>query len=328
MIKKILYTLAILVATIQTFAQTYNYDNLNRLTKVVYDNGTMVTYTYDALGNRTGKKVTGGSDTPQGGSESTLPGDFNNNGKLDAQDVVYLTQAMMGSSSLTITATDLNQDGKLNVADVVMLVNAVIEGSWPITHEYVDLGLPSHTLWATCNVGASKPEEIGDYYAWGETNTKTSYEWSNYVFSGGSESTCYDLGSDISFTDYDVALIKWGKPWSMPKLEDWQEIIQHCTWTSTTQNNVSGLKITSRNNGNSIFIPFSGCRWDTGVYYPGNVYGWLSDQGPSGLGFATYFQFSEGSGIGNGCDFERYIGLPVRPVIHMYNFVSHDDDGL
>ena len=322
---RLLYTLALLFATMQTFAQTYTYDSNNRLTKVVYKNGTTVTYTYDALGNRTGKKVTGG--TPQGGSESTLPGDFNNNGKWDAEDIVYLSKVIMGKVNTT-TGADLNHDDKVNVADVIQLARAIIDGIWPTTHEYVDLGLPSHTLWATCNVGASKPEEIGDYYAWGETRTKTSYEWSNYVLSGGNEATCYDLGSDISFTDYDVARVKWGTPWCMPKLEDWQEIIQHCTWTSTTQNNVSGLKITSRNNGNSIFLPFSGYRRDTGVYYSENLYGWLSDQSSSGLGFATYFQFREGMGIGNGRDFERYIGLPVRPVIHMYNFVSHENDGL
>lgn len=315
---RIIYTLALMLATLQASAQTYTYDKNNRLSKVEYANGITVNYTYDALGNRTGKKVTGGSDAPQEVSESDLPGDFNNNGKWDAADVDYLSQAIMEGNQPTLS-TDLNQDDKLNVADVVVLLKAVNEGSWPITHDYVDLGLPSGTLWATCNVGAMKPEDVGGYYAWGETKAKDNYEWSNYSLSDGGESSCYDIGSDIADTQYDVARTKWGDPWRMPTLKDWEEIIMNCSWTKSTQNNVSGLKITSRKNGNCIFLPFTGCRWDTGVYYTETLYGWLSDISSKGKGFATYLIFQEDKGIGNGRDFERFIGLTVRPVIHVEN---------
>lgn len=312
--RRIIYTLALILATLQASAQTYTYDSNNRLSKVEYANGIAVTYTYDALGNRTGKKVIGGSDAPQEVSESGLPGDFNNNGKWDAEDVDYLSQAIMENKQPT-ASTDLNQDDKLNVADVVLLLRAVNEGSWPLVHEYVDLGLPSGTLWATCNVGAMKPEDVGGYYAWGETKAKDNYEWSNYSLSDGSESSCYDIGSDIANTQYDVARAKWGDPWRMPTLNDWEEITMNCSWTKSTLNNVNGLKITSRKNGNSIFLPFTGCRWFTGVHYTENLYGWLSNNSSLGIGFATFLQFSS-MGIGYG-NYERFIGLPVRPVRHV-----------
>ena len=180
--------------------------------------------------------------------------------------------------------------------------------------EAVDLGLPSGTLWASCNVGATKPEEIGGYYAWGETEEKKEYEWSNYSLCSGKEGTCHDVGENISGTQYDVAHVRWGDKWRMPTIDEWQEVIVNCTNQVVTLNGAKGLRLTSRKNGKSIFLPFTGCRWDSGTYYPDNIYCWLSNISSKSNDFANYLQYREGMGIGSGRDLERFIGLPVRPV--------------
>ena len=89
----------------------------------------------------------------------------------------------------------------------------------------INLGLPSGTLWACCNVGASMPEEYGGSYAWGETEEKSAYDWSTYIHYDISNYTCNDIGSDISGTDYDVAHVKWGGSWHMPSLEQIKELL-------------------------------------------------------------------------------------------------------
>lgn len=94
----------------------------------------------------------------------------------------------------------------------------------------IDLGLPSGTKWACCNVGARTPMDIGGYYAWGETDEKDTYDWGNYLhFSNGK---CHDIGSDIAGTRYDVAHVNWGVSWVTPSLEI-QELFDNCTYTFT-----------------------------------------------------------------------------------------------
>ena len=180
--------------------------------------------------------------------------------------------------------------------------------------EAIDLALPSGTYWASYNVGATKPEEVGGYYAWGETETKDSYTWSNYIHCDGSESTCHNIGDDIGGTNYDVANVKWGGGWRMPSLEQWQEVITSCSYETTTINGVNGLRLTSRKNGNSIFLPLTGAKWDTGCYYTENIYGWLSSLNITGTSYANYLTY-QSMGIGHGRDFERFYGLPIRPVL-------------
>lgn len=149
-------------------------------------------------------------------------------------------------------------------------------------HEYVDLGLS--VKWATCNVGADKPEDYGDYYAWGELTPKESYTWENYRFrtSGDDEGTVklskytslyYTsmLDEDNSFfiaddktqldLEDDVAHIKWGGDWRLPTNEEMNELIDSCTWTWTTLNGVNGCLVTSNRSGytdRSIFLPATG----------------------------------------------------------------------
>ena len=138
-------------------------------------------------------------------------------------------------------------------------------------HEYVDLGLPSGLKWATCNVGATTPEEYGDYFAWGEVEPKTTYNWSTYKYCAGSSHTLTKYctqsnhGKD-GFTDNktvldpedDAATVNWGGAWRMPTKAEQDELRNNCTWDWTTQNGVNGYKVTGPN-GNSIFLPAAGC---------------------------------------------------------------------
>ena len=171
-------------------------------------------------------------------------------------------------------------------------------------HDYVDLGLS--VKWAMCNVGASKPEQYGDYYAWGETETKSSYDEDNC------ETWEKSIG-DIGGTVCDVAHVKWGGTWRLPTRDEFQELIDNCTWTWTTLNGVKGSKFTSKKNGKSIFLPAAGWRYGTSLSRAGsNGYYWSSTPGEGNTQCAYYLNFSSvdhdwlwGS---------RGLGRSVRPV--------------
>ena len=136
-------------------------------------------------------------------------------------------------------------------------------------HEWVDLGLPSGTLWATCNVGANSPEEYGDYFAWGETKPKTNYSSSSYSFT--------DNPSELLSED-DAATANWGNGWLMPSKEQMDELIssENTTTIWTQQNGVNGRLITSKKNSKTLFLPAAGFYSDTTLNYAGS-YGdyWL-----------------------------------------------------
>ena len=137
-------------------------------------------------------------------------------------------------------------------------------------HEYVDLGLPSGTLWATCNVGASKPEEFGDYFAWGEIEPKASYD-DNYKWNKDGRYTKYCASSDWGNVDNqlellpedDAATANWGSDWCTPSKDQVKELINsdYTTIAQATQNGVDGWKITSKKNGKTLFFPTAGERW-------------------------------------------------------------------
>ena len=167
------------------------------------------------------------------------------------------------------------QDGKKTDYVVTEVDSVTFNKMMHNGHEYVDLGLPSGTLWATCNVGATKPEEYGDYFAWGETQPKETYNWSTYKWCRGSSDTqtkyctdsyygTVDNKTTLDLSD-DAARANWGGSWRMPTTEEQQELINNCTWTWTTQNGVNGYKVTSKSNGNSIFLPAAGCRDDSSL---------------------------------------------------------------
>lgn len=138
----------------------------------------------------------------------------------------------------------------------------------------VDLGLSVN--WGGWNVGASSPEEYGDYYAWGETEAKSDYDYDTYKYwvdSDGDGISEYgeftNIGSNISGTQYDVARQKWGGSWRMPTKAEFDELTSKCTWTWYQYKGVSGYKVTGPN-GNSIFLPAAGDRYGTSLYYDGS----------------------------------------------------------
>ena len=191
-------------------------------------------------------------------------------------------------------------------------------------HEYVDLGLPSGTLWATCNVGASSPEEYGDYFAWGETTTKSNYSWSTYKWCKGSFDTItkycrsnygtVDNKTELEPED-DAATANWGSGWQMPSQVQCQELINssYTTTTWTTQNGVNGYKITSKINGNSIFLPAVGSRSGASLDYAGSSGDYWSrslDTSDSRDAYRLSFRW----GKIYSSSFDRYYGQSVRPV--------------
>lgn len=140
-------------------------------------------------------------------------------------------------------------------------------------HDYVELGLPSGTLWATCNLGASKPEGYGNYYAWGETKTKSTYNFSTYKYVNGDydKLTKYCNRSDYGnngFTDNltdlqtsdDPAAANWGSGWRTPSKAQWDELLTNTTNQWTTRNGVKGREFTSKKNGAKLFLPAAGGR--------------------------------------------------------------------
>lgn len=174
---------------------------------------------------------------------------------------------------------DVNNDGSVNVSDAVAVVNRILgktNAGDVGGGEAIDLGLPSGTLWSSCNIGASSPEGVGNYYAWGETEVKDVYDWSKYIHCDGSKETCHDLGSDIGGTEYDVAHMKWGDDWRMPTFDEFQELIDNCDYEWITYQGVQGGKFTGPN-GNSIFLPAAGVRTESGLEEVGsNGYYWSS----------------------------------------------------
>lgn len=195
----------------------------------------------------------------------------------------------------------------------------------------VDLGLPSGTKWASCNVGASQPEEYGDYFAWGETEVKAwysnaPYRW--YVLGDGSGlynghyTKYYVSRSSGGFVDGlseleaqdDVASVRWGKEWRIPTTADVEELVKLCTWEWTKVNDVKGYSVTGPN-GNSIFMPAAGVRVDYDLKYD-KIEGhyWtrsLAKESYWGNNI-DYLYFDKRDKAKKNRD--RFSGLPVRPV--------------
>ena len=173
-------------------------------------------------------------------------------------------------------------------------------------YDWVDLGLPSGLKWATCNVGATTPEGYGNFYAWGETTTKTSYDQSNSVTYGQQIS---DFSGNAT---YDAARANWGSTWRMPTKAEAEELRDNCTWTWTSQNGVNGMRVTGPN-GNSIFLPAAGycpgsSRNDVGEY--GNYWGSTPYESDTRGAYSLFF----GSGGHDVNWFYRDSGRTVRPV--------------
>ena len=143
----------------------------------------------------------------------------------------------------------------------------------------VDLGLPSGTLWADRNVGADSPEAYGDYFAWGETEPKSTYNWSTYKWCQGSNNTMTKYCTDSFYgtvdnktvldLEDDAAYVNMGADWRMPTYDELNELRNNCTWTWTSKKGTKGYKVTGPN-GKSIFLPAAGYRNDSGLYRAGS----------------------------------------------------------
>ena len=216
------------------------------------------------------------------------------------------------SSDESIASVD--QSGKVtaNAKGTCTITCAATDGSGvkaeckvTVEHEWVDLGLPSGTKWATCNVGASSPEEYGDYFAWGEVTPKNTYSLSTYKYCKGSYDTMtkYCTQSNYGynrFTDNltelqpedDAATANWGSPWRMPSYDQMKELCNssYTTWEWTTLNGVNGCKVTSKSNGNSIFLPAAGYRSNDKLYDAGSDgYYWSSSLDVGRDAYSLYF---------------------------------------
>ena len=203
--------------------------------------------------------------------------------------------------------------------------NGGTNGGGQTTAEWVDLGLPSGLLWATCNLGATTPEGYGDYSAWGETTAKSTYTWSTYKYCNDDydQLTKYCDNSSYGYNGFtdnlttleamdDAATQKLGSGARMPTKAEWEELINNTTAQWTTMNGVNGRKFTA-SNGNSLFLPAAGYR-DGSELYDAGIYGryWSSSLYESRPGDAWNFYFSEGGQGMN--DLGRSRGRSVRAV--------------
>lgn len=219
----------------------------------------------------------------------------------------------VGSTEIIVKHGDL-----IDKCTVTVVISATINA--------VDLGLS--VKWAECNLGASAPEEYGDYYAWGETETKEVYSWVSYKFRTSGENwdnvkfSKYNTNESYGTVDNktvldpedDVAHVKLGGSWRLPTDQEWTELRTQCTWTWTTENGVNGRRVTGPN-GNSIFLPAAGGRGGTGLSGVGSLGSYWSSSLSSGYPIGAWYVYFYSDDVYRGDYGSRYYGLSVRPVL-------------
>ena len=259
--------------------------------------------------------------------------------ELDKHNKFFVEARNLRTNTKYYYKAFLNVGGTFRVGDVMSFTTDFFKGA------AVDLNLPSGLKWANCNVGATKPEEYGDYFAWGEiepyytdghsqdnycNNWKDGksegYGWSTYKWSNGSYSnltncTKYCTNSDYGIIDNktildledDAANANWRGTWRMPTAAEWTELRENCTWNWTSQGRVKGMLVTSNSNGNSIFLPAAGRRDGALLDRIGSYgYYWSSSlsTGYPDLAKSVYCS----SGYVGSYGLNRYYGFSVRPV--------------
>lgn len=188
--------------------------------------------------------------------------------------------------------------------------------------DYVDLDLPSGTFWVSCNLGAKQPEEDGDYFAWGETETKKKYKWSTYKFGDADKLTKYtkkDRKKKLEPED-DAATVKLGKEYSIPTQEQWQELYDNCNWEWTKQNGKTGYKVISKTHTSKfIFLPAAGVFDGSSVANSGSGgYYWSATLDSSEYFYAYYCGFYS-SNVEPAYSNHRNAGYTIRPVHNSRN---------
>lgn len=284
--------------------------------------------------------------------------DVDGNGKVTIEDVTSTVNKVLGKAADERTLVD-GESLNAILQEILTQLNSLKEqiaelknkncscncsGEEPTDpyngHEYIDLGLPSGLKWATCNVGANKPEEYGDYFAWGETEpyyteghsqdnpcsnwktNKTGYNWASYNWCNGSNGTLtkYCISSSYGTVDNktvldpedDAAHVNWGGNWRMPTKEEQDELRNNCTWTWGSQNGVSGYTVVGPN-GNSLFLPAAGGRDYSSLYDVGSFGDYWSSSLRSGDSNYAYYLSFLSLGVHWNSNL-RYFGYAVRPV--------------
>ena len=292
----------------------------------------------------------GGSTENNGGEETPTPeepvtftltllssneamGTVTEGGTYDKDAEVIIEATATKEACVFVKWSDGNTE---NPRTLTMTENLTLTAEFD--YAYVDLGLPSGLKWATCNVGADSVHHYGNYYAWGEVEPKEVYSWSTYKFmdssindkkgitkytvaDGQTEAVWYDseenfIGDNKTILDKedDAAAVNMGGSWRMPTSAEQDELRTKCTWTWTTLNGVNGYNIVG-SNGNSIFLPVAGRRYnnsfssvgETGFYWSSSLYKYHYSQ------IADVLYFYSDNMIWN--YFDRYYGQSVRGVI-------------
>ncbi len=231
------------------------------------------------------------------------------------------------------TATDGSGTAYADSAEITITESITLFAQWSLGvtgnangHDYVDLGLPSGKKWATCNVGADSPIEFGDYYAWGEITPKETYTWSSYLWCNGEESTITKYSDNPNegyngFTDNlrtllpedDAATVNWDASWRMPTYSEMFELKTNCVVTWITKNGINGRLFTGPN-GNSIFLPAAGNRYDNTSGGAGTYGSYWCSNFTTGFptGARMLFLDSGDCVLENGY---RFVGQQVRAVL-------------
>ncbi|MBP5721692.1 MAG: Ig-like domain-containing protein, partial [Bacteroidales bacterium] len=266
--------------------------------------------------------------------------------ELNAGDKQQLTATVSPSNATAKDVHWISSDESIAKVDGDGLVTAVAPGTATITAygssgvsasctvtvkegvQAVDLGLPSGLKWASCNVGATKPEQFGDYFSWGETETKNEYTWSTYKWGNGdwdadehlskynTDPSCGNVdGNTMLLPEDDVAQDKWKGGWRMPTDAEWTELRDYCTWTWTVSYEGTGVAgyIVEGTKNSSIFLPATGHMEDEFLLDPGvNCGYWSSNIDPDNPAYAWFVYFEEG-GVYRTIGPRKY-GYSVRPV--------------
>lgn len=250
--------------------------------------------------------------TPSNATNKSVIWSSSNTSVATVSSSGVVTAKASGSATISVKTTDGEKKATCTVT--------VIEKS---SYSYVDLGLPSGLKWATRNIGASSPEEYGDYYAWGETESKTNYTWSTYKWCNDSSLalTKYNTNSTYGIVDNkteleeadDVAHIKLGGKWRIPTDEDWVELITQCTWQWTTISDVNGILVTGKN-GNSIFLPAAGWLSGTTLNNNGERGEYWSSSLDDYYSYCTFHTYFYSGNIDRSAE-RRCYGLSIRPVL-------------
>ena len=311
--------------TVDLASFTYSYTEVTTVSYCGFNNSNILVsmtqdsdnpYVYAATIKISSASTSGGKIVLNGNTNYYVGG---SNGTLEYFSTIT-NDAYLSKGTYTLTINFLDMTYSFTDEDDID-VTCTIDG-----YEYVDLGLPSGLKWATVNIGATLPADYGNYYAYGETETKSTYS-----------SGTYSLGGTIDYsenTEYDAAYVNWSSSWRMPVESEYQELSTYCYWTWTSQKNSNGKNIygilVESPNGSSIFIPAAGSMKSYTLYYASEIGAYWANE--SKKYYTEIFQFNEelmslwdwdsdhnGDGVGLfNTNFiystYSYLGMPIRPV--------------